>query len=79
MDRILTQKNIKYMTLLSLFALGVLLLPVVYLSFLNRASGDDYGYGIYTRAAWMGTHSLIELGKAIYLTVRQFYGGWQGT
>ena len=79
MDRILTQKNIKYVTILSLLLLGVLLLPVVYLNFLNRATGDDYGYGIYTRAAWMGSHSLIELGRAVYRTLRQFYIGWQGT
>ena len=79
MKKIKTEKIIKYFTLLSLLSLCVLLLPIVYLNFVNRATGDDYGYGIYTRSAWMRTHSFIELGKAVYLTVRQFYGGWQGT
>ena len=55
------------------------LIPVCYLSFVNRASGDDLGYGTYTRIAWMGTHSLIAVGKAIKRTIVQFYYGWQGT
>lgn len=79
MKKMKTEKIIKYFTILSLLSLCVLLLPIVYLNFVNRATGDDYGYGIYTRSAWMRTHSFIELGKAVYLTVRQFYGGWQGT
>ena len=53
----------------------VSLLPVCYLSFVNRASGDDLGYGTYTRVAWMGTHSLIAVGKAIKRTIIQFYYG----
>lgn len=57
----------------------VSLIPVCYLSFVNRASGDDLGYGTYTRVAWMGTHSLIAVGKAIKRTILQFYYGWQGT
>ena len=57
----------------------VSLIPVCYLSFVNRASGDDLGYGTYTRVAWMGTHSLIAVGKAIKRTIIQFYYGWQGT
>ena len=55
------------------------MLPVVYLTFVNRATGDDYGYGTYTRAAWMGTHSLIEVFKAMRTTIRQSYYSWQGT
>lgn len=58
---------------------ALLLIPVLYLTFVNRASGDDYGYGTYTRAAWMGTHSLIAVGKAMWRTIKQYYIGWQGT
>lgn len=79
MDKILTDKNIKYFTFISIFIFCVLMLPVVYLTLVNRASGDDYGYGLYTRAAWMGTHSLIEVGKAIWQTVKLYYNVWQGT
>lgn len=59
--------------------LVLMLLPVCYLSFLNRASGDDYGYGAYTRTAWFATHSVTEVLKAIWRTIRQYYYGWQGT
>ena len=55
------------------------LLPILYLTVVNRASGDDYGYGKYTRPAWVATHSLIEVAKAIGQTIRQYYYGWQGT
>lgn len=55
------------------------LFPILYLTVVNRASGDDYGYGKYTRPAWAATHSLIEVAKAIGQTIRQYYYGWQGT
>ena len=57
----------------------LLLIPICYLSFVNRATGDDYGYGAYTRAAWMTSHSLIQVVKAIGRTIEQYYDGWQGT
>ena len=57
----------------------LLLLPIFYLSFVNRASGDDYGYGIYTRAAWLTSHSLIQVAKAVGATVKEYYYSWQGT
>ena len=36
-------------------------------------------YVVYTRAAWMGSHSLMEVAKAVGETVRQYYVSWQGT
>lgn len=57
----------------------VSLLPILYLTFVNRASGDDYGYGTYTHAAWLTTHSLVEVAKAVGRTIRQYYVSWQGT
>lgn len=72
-------KRFRNLTLISLVVFGILMIPVVYLTFVNRASGDDYGYAVYTRAAWVGTHSLVEVVRAVYRTVRQYYYGWQGT
>lgn len=57
----------------------LLMLPVLCLSFVNRASGDDYGYGAYTRAAWVSSHSLAAVIGAAWQTVCQYYGAWQGT
>lgn len=74
--RLLSIKRISWM------AIGVfilLLLPICYLSFVNRASGDDYGYGILTRSAWVTTHSLLEVGKAAWNTIKNYYYTWQGT
>ena len=73
------EKKFKNITLIGIVVSVILLLPMLYLTFVNRASGDDYGYGTYTRAAWMRTHSLLEVGKEMCRTVRSYYGGWQGT
>ncbi len=78
-DRIcafLSMKNISWIVFI-LFV--ILLIPVCYLSFVNRASGDDYGYGVYTRAAWLTSHSLAEVAKAIGTTIKEYYESWQGT
>ena len=74
--RILSIKTISWMSVVFFL---VMLLPVLYLSFVNRASGDDYGYGTYTRAAWVTSHSLVEVAKAVWKTIVQYYYGWQGT
>ena len=67
------------LTIVGSVIFALLLLPVLYLTFVNRASGDDYGYGALTRAAWMSTHSLPAVCKAMWRTIRQYYYGWQGT
>ena len=75
-SKLLSTKNLTWMIFI-VFVL--LLLPIFYLSFVNRASGDDYGYGIYTRAAWLTSHSLIQVAKAVGATVKEYYYSWQGT
>ncbi|MCM1134059.1 MAG: DUF6056 family protein [Clostridium sp.] len=71
--------KLKKITVVSIIIFFLLMLPVFYLSFINRASGDDYGYGIYTRGAWVSSHSFAALGRAIGQTIKQYYSGWQGT
>ena len=73
------EKKFKAFTILSLLLFTLLMLPVIYLSFVNRATGDDYGYAIYTRTAWMTTHSFTELLKASWKTISQSYYSFQGT
>lgn len=66
------------------FALGAALLfflsmlPIWYLAFYARPSGDDYGYSALTHAAWLDTHSLIEVLKAAGETVKNSYVAWNG-
>lgn len=71
--------SVKKLAIGAFTAFVLSLLPILYLTVVNRASGDDYGYGKYTRPAWAATHSLIEVVKAIGQTIRQYYYGWQGT
>ena len=54
------------------------MLPIWYLAFYARPSGDDYGYSVLTHAAWVDTHSFIEVIKAAMETVRINYTGWNG-
>lgn len=73
------EKKIKNITLISIMIFIIMMLPILYLTSVNRATGDDYGYAVSTRAAWTSTHSLVEVGRAMCQTVKSFYGGWQGT
>ena len=78
-DKICDFLSIKNITWISLGIFAITMLPIFYLAFINRASGDDYSYGTYTRAAWVATHSLWEVIKASWRTIKQYYYGWQGT
>lgn len=73
---LLSEEN---MALVAIDIFIVLILPIAYLTFVNRATGDDYGYGTLTRAAWVTSHSLIEVFRAAGQTIREYYDGWQGT
>lgn len=78
-DRVCCLLSIKNVSLMTLALFIISLIPLCYLSFINRATGDDYANGVYTKMAWVETHSLIEVVKAIGSTVKQIYNGWQGT
>lgn len=78
-DKICDFLSIKKITWMTLAVFLLMLLPIFYLSFINRATGDDYGYSLYTKTAWLSSYSIIEVIKAIWKTIKQFYVGWQGT
>lgn len=71
--------SIRNITLIALGIFILMLIPMFLCSFVNRASGDDYGYGVLTRAAWITTHSLVAVIKAAFQTIIKYYYGWQGT
>ena len=73
---VLSLKNILWIIMVLAI---VLLLPILGCSFVNRASGDDFGFAVYTRNAWVTTYSLIEVIKAACKMVREIYKNWQGT
>ena len=76
MCKFLSVRNITWITLVGFI---VMLLPVVYLTFVNRAAGDDFANSVYTRAAWISTHSMVAVLKASWKMIQQIYVGWQGT
>lgn len=69
----------KYLTFASIAVFLLSLLPILYLSGTDRASGDDWGYGLLTHYAWIESHSLLAVFKAACTTVKNYYGSWQGT
>lgn len=73
------EKNEKFIAIVAVVLFVISLLPIFYLTFINRASGDDYSYGAYTRNAWMATRSIGAVLTAIGQTIKQYYIGWQGT
>lgn len=69
--------NVISIMIIVIFVLS--LIPILYLARYDVATGDDYGYGTLTHIAWMNSHSLVEVFKAICTQIRQSYNGWQGT
>lgn len=57
----------------------VSMIPVYKLGSYARMAIDDYSYGEYAHAAWVSTHSVIEVLKAACRKVYEIYYSWQGT
>lgn len=80
MERIKNQLfSVKMISIIMIMGTIISMVPVLMLSIVNRATGDDLGYGLLTHHAWIDTHSLIEVFKAMCQTVRNYYYSWQGT
>ena len=71
--------SVKVLVWIAILIFIMLLIPILDLADVNRATGDDYGYAIRTRHAWLATHSLWEVLKAAGETVYYTYFSWQGT
>lgn len=75
---LLEQFNTKAVALTMGFIFIISMMPVWYLAFYARPSGDDYGYSVKTHQAWLNTHSLIEVFKAGIETTKEMYTIWNG-
>ena len=53
-------------------------LPLLWLSFYNHPSADDYMYAAETYRVWNETHSIWQVIKAAVQTSAEFYENWQG-
>ena len=65
--------------MVSVFLFLLMIIPVLLLTFYNRASGDDYGYGVWVRTALRQSDSFIGVLRAAAEAVISVYDGWQGT
>jgi hypothetical protein len=52
--------------------------PVFYMAFYARATGDDIGYSILSHKAWEETHSLIAVAIAAMKQTVNSYNSWNG-
>lgn len=59
--------------------LALSLLPIFALAGVDRASADDWSYGLLTHLAWVDTHSVFQVLQAALASVKKYYFSWQGT
>lgn len=55
------------------------ILPLCYLSFFNRATGDDLGYSASNRIVWLQSHSILSVLKNTIIEIVSVWKSWQGT
>lgn len=65
-------------TIFILIVFGISFIPVVYCSFFNYATGDDFHYSALTHQVVVNHGSLIDFVKASFAGVKDFYNGWGG-
>lgn len=70
--------DMKKISIITVLVFVISMLPIWYLAFYARPSGDDYGYSINTHRAWLRTHSLIEVFKAGLVTTKSMCNTWNG-
>lgn len=78
MKKLMSWINTKNIAFLSCILFIITMLPIWYLAFYARPSGDDYGYSMDTHQAWLRTHSLIEVFKTSLETTRNMCNVWNG-
>lgn len=70
--------DMKKISILTIMIFIMSMLPIWYLAFYARPSGDDYGYSMASHQAWISTHSLIEVFKAGFNTTKNMLRTWNG-
>ncbi|WP_141709462.1 DUF6056 family protein [Eisenbergiella tayi] len=78
MKKILGKLDNKKIAILTVFLFLISMFPIWYLSEFARPSGDDFGYSVLTHRAWLESHSLLQVFKAAFQTVKHYYTGWNG-
>ena len=61
------------MTWAAVVVLVLSLLPIFALAGVDRASADDWSYGLLTHLAWVDTHSVFRVLQAAFASVKKYY------
>lgn len=72
-------KKLEFWQIFFKVVLWISILPLLVIAFYNHSTSDDFSYGWMTRIAWVDTHSLWEVIKAVMLNVKETYFTWQGS
>ena len=70
--------NMKKISAIALILFVISMLPIWYLAFYARPSGDDYGYSANSHRAWVATHSIMEVLRASVQTTKSMLQSWNG-
>ena len=69
----------KILVAMAVAILVISMIPLLKVSFYDRATGDDYGYGAVTRQALIQTHSAVKVVSAALGQVKSLWYSYQGT
>lgn len=67
-----------FMNIVSLLALGVVLLPLLMLAKYNYPSADDWSFSVYCYRALQKGEGFLGVLKGVIETVEHFYFNWEG-
>lgn len=79
MDRVKLQNIRTPLTWAAVLVFVLSLFPILALAGVDRASADDWSFGLLTHLAWVDTHSVLRVLQAAFASVKKYYFSWQGT
>ncbi|MDE7287574.1 MAG: hypothetical protein K2N55_12135, partial [Lachnospiraceae bacterium] len=77
-DRMAKWLDTKKMSVIVFVIFILSMIPIWYLAFYARPSGDDYGYSANSHMAWINTHSIVEVVKAGLEMTKSMLNTWNG-
>ncbi len=78
MNRMFKRLDTKIMALIIFIMFIFSMIPIWYLAFYARPSGDDFGYSANSHIAWVNTQSVFEVLKAGMETTKSMLATWNG-
>ncbi|MEG2677077.1 MAG: hypothetical protein RR933_03070, partial [Oscillospiraceae bacterium] len=70
--------NSKWISIFSLFVLGISLIPLFLIAKFNMPQADDYMYGVYNYSLYQSGAGFFEILECTISTLKSFYMNWTG-